>query len=65
MTNENEKPLMPAELARLMGCCRSVIDNELRRGTIPHVKLGRRIFIPHRVALALLNGEAPKRAEGR
>ena len=53
-------PLMPAELAKLMGCSRPVIDAALKEGRIPHTRLGRRLFIPRRVAVALLNGEPLK-----
>jgi excisionase family DNA binding protein len=56
------KPLMPAELAELMGCSRPVIDAALKDGTIPHTRLGRRYFIPRPVADALLNGAPLKRA---
>jgi excisionase family DNA binding protein len=52
---------MPAELARLMGCSRPVIDAALKSGAIPHTRLGRRIFIPRVVADALLNGSPLKR----
>ena len=58
------QPLAPAELAKLMGCSRPVIDAELKKGTIPYTRLGRRIFIPHRVAAALLNGDPVKQAAG-
>jgi len=52
---------MPAELAKLMGCSRPVIDKALRDGTIPHTRLGRRIFIPRRIAMEMLNdGRIPK-----
>jgi excisionase family DNA binding protein len=57
--------LMPSELARLMGCSRPVIDAALKAGRIPHTRIGRRIFIPRSVALALLNGEPVNRNIGR
>lgn len=57
------RPLMPGELAKLMGCSRPVIDAALKAGKIPHTRLGRRIFIPRAAALALLNGELFKRAD--
>lgn len=57
------RPLMPGELAKLMGCSRPVIDAALKAGKIPHTRLGRRIFIPRAAALALLNGESFKRAD--
>jgi excisionase family DNA binding protein len=57
METSETRPLMPGELARLMGCSRPVIDAALKAGRIPHTRLGRRIFIPRAVALALLNGE--------
>ncbi|MDE2183476.1 MAG: excisionase family DNA-binding protein [Alphaproteobacteria bacterium] len=54
---------MPGELAKLMGCSRPVIDAALKAGTIPHTRLGRRIFIPRTVATALLNGEPLKQSK--
>jgi excisionase family DNA binding protein len=57
MSPTNERPLMPSELAKLMGCSRPVVDAALKCGAIPHTRLGRRIFIPRTVALALLNGK--------
>jgi len=57
MLNDNDRPLMPDELAQLMGCSRYVIDCAIKTGRIPHTRLGRRIFIPRRVATALLQGE--------
>lgn len=62
MLTENDRPLMPAELAQLMGCSRPVIDAALKDGTIPHTRLGRRIFIPRSIAAALLNGQPLKQA---
>lgn len=64
MNTLDEKPLMPGELAKLMGCSRPVIDAALKAGSIPYTRLGRRIFIPRRVATALLNAEPMKPSEG-
>lgn len=47
-------PLMPGELAKLMGCSRPVIDTALKDGKIPHIRLGRRYFIPRRIAAEML-----------
>ncbi len=63
MSPADERPLMPGELAILMGCSRPVIDAALRNGTIPHTRLGRRIFIPRPVAAALLNGVPIRKGE--
>lgn len=57
-------PLMPKELADLMGCSRAVIDAALKTGAIPHTRLGRRYFIPRSAARALLQAEPLKRAGG-
>jgi excisionase family DNA binding protein len=58
-------PLMPGELAKAMRCSRPIIDRALRDGVIPHVRLGRRIFIPRPVvAEILLHGRIPQVAEG-
>jgi excisionase family DNA binding protein len=62
MVNNDDRPVMPGELARLMGCSRPVIDAGLKDGSIPHTRLGRRFFIPRAVANALLNGVPLKRA---
>lgn len=64
MTLPNDgPPLMPGELAEAMHCSRPLIDKALREGVIPHVRLGRRIFIPRRVAFEILaNGRIPQAA---
>jgi excisionase family DNA binding protein len=57
------RPLTPIDLAALMGCSRPVIDKALRDGVIPHLRLGRRIFIPRRVAAEMVeNGRIPQAA---
>lgn len=54
------KPLAPAELAEALGCCRHTVDMAIRDGTIPAVRIGRRQFIPRRVATEILeNGRLP------
>lgn len=50
-------PLMPAQLAQLMGCNRSTVDAALKAGTIKGVRVGRRWFIPRNVARQLVLGE--------
>lgn len=50
-------PLMPKEVATLMGCSRHTVDAAIKDGLIPHTRLGRRFFIPRRVAIALLTGK--------
>lgn len=47
-------PLGPAELARELGCSRHTVDCAIRSGQIPALRVGRRIFIPRRVALEML-----------
>ena len=36
----------PDALARLLGISRTTVYDQLRRGTIPHVRMGRRFIIP-------------------
>lgn len=53
-------PLKPADLARAMGCSRAVVDAGIKAGTIPALRLGRRYFIPARVAHAMVtSGRIP------
>ena len=48
------------ELAKALGCSRPVIDQALKEGRIPALRLGRRWFIPRRVVDEILtNGRIP------
>ena len=46
----------PAELAKALGCTRQHVQNCIRRGDIPSVKLGARRLIPRAAVDALLEG---------
>jgi excisionase family DNA binding protein len=60
----SERPLGPAELAKALGCSRHTVDCAIKTKTIPAVRIGRRYFIPHRVAVDILeNGRIPKPTE--
>jgi excisionase family DNA binding protein len=52
---------MPREFAKAMHCSLPVIYKSLEDGTVPSVKIGRRYFIPRRVAVEILeNGHIPQ-----
>jgi excisionase family DNA binding protein len=60
LSTEETTPLMPAELAKLLGCSRHTVDCAIKDGTIPAARIGRRLFIPRRVAREILeNGRIP------
>lgn len=46
------------EVAIIMGVGRSTIYEAIRRGTIPAIRLGRRIVVPHSALTALLDATA-------
>lgn len=57
----SEKPVGPAELAKALGCSRYPVDCAIKNGTLPAVRIGRRWFIPRRVAMEILtNGRIPQ-----
>lgn len=57
----SHRPLGPAELAKALGCSRHTIDMAIREGKIPAARIGRRFFIPRRVATEILeNGRIPE-----
>jgi len=59
----SERPLGPAELADALGCSRHTVDCAIKAGTIPAARIGRRFFIPRRVATEILsNGRIPQPA---
>jgi len=56
----DQRPLSPAELAAALGCSRHTVDCAIKAKTIPAVRIGRRLFIPRRVATEILeNGRIP------
>jgi excisionase family DNA binding protein len=60
----SNRPLGPAELAKALGCSRHPVDCAIKNNTIPAVRIGRRWFIPHRVAVEILeNGRIPSATE--
>lgn len=50
------------EVAKLLGCSRSVTYDGVRRGEIPAVRMGRRWFVPRDRFHAWLNGHRSERA---
>jgi excisionase family DNA binding protein len=59
-----ERPLTPVEFAKALGCGRHAVDDAIHRGDIPAAKIGRRYFIPHRVAVEILtSGRIPQTAD--
>lgn len=55
-----ERPLSPLELAKALGCSRHTVDCAIRANAIPAARIGRRFFIPRRVAVEILtNGRIP------
>ena len=60
----SERPLGPAELAKALGCSRHTVDVAIRSGVIPAARIGRRLFIPRRIAAEILtNGRIPEVAD--
>ena len=57
----SDRPLGPNELAKALGCSRHTVDCAIKDKTIPAVRIGRRFFIPRRVAIEILeNGRIPR-----
>jgi excisionase family DNA binding protein len=56
-----DRPLSPVEFAKALGCGRHTVDCAIRDNTIPAARIGRRYFIPRRVAVEILeNGRIPQ-----
>jgi excisionase family DNA binding protein len=56
-----QRPFSPAGFAEMLGCSRHTVDNAIKDKTIPAVRIGRRYFIPRRVAFEILeNGRIPE-----
>ncbi|WP_311031237.1 helix-turn-helix domain-containing protein [Mesorhizobium koreense] len=56
-----DRPLSPVEFAKALGCGRHTVDCAIRDNTIPAARIGRRYFIPRRVAIEILeNGRIPQ-----
>ena len=49
-----QRPFSPKDLAAALGCSRHTIDCAIKNKTIPAARIGRRYFIPFRVAAAIL-----------
>lgn len=45
--------ITPAQAATIMHCDRRLISRGIKDNTIPHIRLGRRIFIPRLAFIAL------------
>ncbi len=67
MENNNEAlVLTPNEVRKLLKCSRGIIYEEIRKGTIPSIHLGRKILIPRAALLKMLenagdDGTSPKK----
>ncbi len=46
MKIESQKCLSVAETARLLGICESKVYRLVREGSLPHLRIGRRLIIP-------------------
>lgn len=51
--------LSPEEAAAYLSCNRKTIYQAIARGELPHLKLGRRLFISRAVLDRMLEGEQP------
>lgn len=47
------------EAARYLGCDRKLVYSSVANGSLPHLKLGRRLFISRAVLDRMLEGGAP------
>ena len=55
-SNSEALVLTPDEARRLLKCSRGKIYEEIRKGTIPSIRLGRKIIIPKASLLKMLEG---------
>ncbi len=55
-SNSEALVLTPDEARRLLRCSRGKIYEEIRKGTIPSIRLGRKIIIPKASLLKMLEG---------
>lgn len=56
MTNEQRLVLTVEEAAKLLGISRPSAFEGVRRGEIPHIRIGRRILIPKAALEQMLQG---------
>lgn len=52
--NDEALVLTPSEVRKLLKCSRGTIYEEIRKGTIPSIHLGRKILIPRAALLKML-----------
>jgi excisionase family DNA binding protein len=56
-----ERPLSPVEFAEALGCSRHTVDGAIKDGTVPAARIGRRFFIPRKIAVEILEtGRIPQ-----
>lgn len=67
-SNDEMLVLTPNEARRILRCSRGKIYEEIRKGTIPSLHLGRKILIPKAALIKMLenaggnaSGEVPRR----
>jgi len=53
-SNDETLVLTPNEVRKLLKCSRGTIYEEIRKGTIPSIHLGRKILIPKAALLKML-----------
>lgn len=59
-TNHDERLVLNAgEAAELLGISRALVYELCARGEIPHLRLGRRVVIPRRAFISLINSTLP------
>jgi len=56
-SNDETLVLTPNEVRKLLKCSRGTIYEEIRKGTIPSIHLGRKILIPKAALLKMLEND--------
>ena len=52
--SHDSRPFTPGEFADALGCCRHTVDTAIKNRIIPAARIGRRYFIPRRIANEIL-----------
>ena len=60
--NNDKLVLTVNEVAELLGMSRNSIYNGIRRGEIPHIRIGKLVLIPHVALNDMLNKASEKRS---
>ena len=64
-SNDDRVALDIDTVARMFSVSPSSIRNRVKDGTLPHIKLGKRILIPRTAVDKILNGNPTKAKRGR